>query len=348
MKAFIINILIFSVIYLSVCTLFSCLVPYHWGNPWYSSKIQYLESYTGDSHNTFFFGSSRVYRQIAPNAFDSTYNSVSERKIRSYNLGAPATFTPQTYFLYENFLNSQLSHNAGLCFVELMEVDLPSADLQHQQRTTYWHNNKELWFVARSIWANRHLRYAKKAMYFSRYLTSYVENKLHLGHFGQQLMTEDYYDIRYNGPLHDGFLSMEEDQRTTKDKTVAANFLDKRKEYLENPDIVNDRKKRIIAYHNEPSVAYDEIHLHRILELIRKSEARNINLIFILSPRHANRELFCLSRQIPPHNIIDMSDPDQYGAFYTTENSYDNGHLNTTGACLYSDQLARAALKLAQ
>jgi len=63
MKKLVIKIALFLIVFVLIRISILLFVPYHWGNPWYSSKIQYLEK-TQLKPNTIFFGSSRIYRQI--------------------------------------------------------------------------------------------------------------------------------------------------------------------------------------------------------------------------------------------------------------------------------------------
>ncbi|MCP3933638.1 MAG: hypothetical protein GY705_31610, partial [Bacteroidetes bacterium] len=110
MKYFLKNILLYFLIYLGLSFIISICVPYHWGNPLYSVKISYLEKENDRPFNTYFFGSSRVFRQFDPTLFDSLAHAFTNEEIRSYNMGAPGTIVPQTYYLYERFLNSELSN----------------------------------------------------------------------------------------------------------------------------------------------------------------------------------------------------------------------------------------------
>ena len=61
-------------------------------------------------------------RQIDPYIFDSTIRDQIKQDVSSFNLGSPATFCPQNYYLYEKFLESEISEKAKYCLVELMPV----------------------------------------------------------------------------------------------------------------------------------------------------------------------------------------------------------------------------------
>lgn len=348
MKSFINKLLIFFFLYCTISLVISYLTPYHWGNPWFSSKIQFLKKNHNNKYNTFFFGSSRVYRQIDPEVFDGTFNSNSTIEISSFNLGAPATFNPQSYYLYEKFINSEPSNKTEFCFIELMDVDLLSDYFLHQERTTYWQNYSEILFVGNSIYSNNQLNLKNKIKSGLNYSISYMENLLHLGHFGSQIINPDYYDDKYLGLQKDGFFSLDNDYKTTKDETVKKRLLERKESIIKNPNLIDDRKLKISNFYNDFSNNYDKVNLNRILELIEKSKQKGIQLIFILSPRNGSQQLINLSRQIPEMNIIDMSNPNNYDILYKNENSFDVGHLNSKGAVLYSKMLALAFKKKAR
>ena len=183
-------------------------IPYHWGNQYFSTKINFLEKKKLEKFNLFFFGSSRVNRQIVPSLFDSIVNAKNQLKIKSFNLGSPATFCPQNYYLYENFVKTKESRNMKYCLIELMSVTPISDFFYHREQTNYWIGAKELRFVFKSI--NSDVKYKKefKSKHIKRYVNSYIENILHLGHLGKPISTDNFYDSRFLGSNFDGY-SME-------------------------------------------------------------------------------------------------------------------------------------------
>ena len=340
MKSFFTKFLLISLIYIAISMLISYAIPYHWGNPWFSTKIQFLEKDSQIEYNTFFFGSSRIYRHIDPKVFDSTFNSISEEKLYSFNLGAPSTFNPQCYYLYEKFLSSPLSSTAKYCFIELMEVDLLIDYYMHEERTSYWQNYSDILFVGKSVYANNQLGLKRKLKSGINYLTSFLENLLHLGHFGKQIVSENYYKDKYLGPLKNGFFSLDYESKTTKDPFMVEYFRERKKPILKKPELIDYRKAKILNSYNNISDTCDRVNLNRISELIQISRQKGIELIFILSPRYGNQKLLNLSRQLPEMNIIDVSNPQNYDLLYKYENSFDVGHLNSKGAGEYSKILA--------
>ena len=173
MKSFVKKIILFVGIYLVITNVIFLFVPYHFGNPWYSTKVNFLEEKEKDiSFNTFFFGSSRIYRQINPSVFDSicsSQKSLLDKKIRSFNLGAPATFAPQTYYLYEKFLDSKLSGKVKYCFLEISDVQRLPSDQLGQERTNYFIDLNTLLFSCKSFFNDTNYDIAHKMYYSSLY-----------------------------------------------------------------------------------------------------------------------------------------------------------------------------------
>lgn len=345
MKKFLLKIGLFVMCYLAISITISSVAPYHWGNPWFSSKVQLLNEQTPPPYNTYFFGSSRIYRQVSPTTFDSTFNATSSTEISSFNLGAPATFNPQCFYLYENFLNSPISENATYCFLELMEVDLLGDFFMHQERSTYWQNLSDYLFITKSLYVRQDLTPRNKIKSTIHYTSALLEKTLGLGHFGQQILDSNFYKKTYLGPEQNGYFPLELDLQTTIDPNIKEHLLERQNSFLENSDELQSRKKSILNQYNNISDSHDKINLERINELIRISKEKGIHLFFVLSPRRAAQDLINLSRLIPEANFIDMCDPSYYPELYKTEYSFDVGHLNTKGSQKYSVFLASEMLK---
>jgi hypothetical protein len=319
-------------------------MPYHWGNPWFSVKIQHLEE-TKSKNNVFFFGSSRVYRQINPHVFDSVVNGNTQFQIKSFNCGASATFNPQSYYLYENFLNSEISKNVKYCIFELTDISLLGDPIMHQERTSYYQNFSDLLFVCKSFYQNNSIKNEVKYKSVKNYGISYIEKLFHLGHFRNQIVNKDFYNKRYLGPYENGFFPLEKDLLSTEDTVVKNNLLMRKQKIVDNPYIIEKRKEKMIEAYNNPSKDYDQINLHRVLKLIQMSNEQGIQLIFLMSPRNSSPGLVNLSRKIPEKNFIDMCNPKFNSDFYNYEYSFDVGHLNLEGANLYTKMLALEFVK---
>nr|WP_294776174.1 hypothetical protein [uncultured Flavobacterium sp.] len=314
-------------------------IPYHWGNPWVSTKIRHIEK--ADSQpNIYFFGSSRIYRQINPKYFDSLANQTFEHQIKSFNMGAPATFVPQTYYLYSHFLRSSLAKNTKTVFLELTPIDPIGEELMHQERTNYWLDINQMSFVYSSISKDKTLSLSQKAARLHRYSISYLESILGIGHYGEEITNSGYYDPTFLGKNKDGFYPLEDE---VSDK--ATTELTARRDKF-NPTDLKDRANKSAHFYDKISSKYDKIHLKKVKELIAVSKSKGIQLIFIISPRSTNQALINLAHQIPSKNCIDLSNYKKYPEFYDLQNSFDIGHLNNKGSNMFTKSIYVEYLKM--
>ena len=315
---------------------------YHWGNPWYSSKIEHLETKLKTKYdklpNTYFFGSSRVYRQINPRVFDETHNKISKIKRESYNLGAPATFCPETYYLFERFLKSEIANDTDLVFLELMSVNLISKDLMQKERTTYWQNLSDIRFVLNSFNNNSDLKFKKKVKGSKDYLISYLYKQFDFNHLKFSLFNNEN-NMDYIGSNNDGYFSLDYNLEITKDEIVRKDLIERKNKYLNDSVLLKKRILNLINYHSVANNNFDEVNLKRVLNLIDISKSNGIELIFILPHIVLDENLINLSKKIPQKNLIDLSNPEKFPELYNDENFFDIGHLNYKGAKLFTELL---------
>jgi hypothetical protein len=346
MGKFIRKIVIYvSVLFMLIQVLYA-FIPYHWGNPYFSVKVNHLEAPLNNSYNLYFFGSSRVNRQIDPFVFDSVIRQDSKIKIKSFNLGSPATFCPQSYYLVEKFLDSGIGKNAKYCLVELMPVNPINDFFFHQEQTNYWINHNELEFIIESNLHNKRLSHNTKTNNIKRYLTSYIENMLHIGHMGKQIITDNYYDTRFIGPNIDGYYPMDHELRTVKDELIVNHLTQISEEIKKDSSILNTRLNIAIENYNNIADDFDSVHFNRISKMIENANELDIHTVFFISPRNSSQELINLFNAIPNENKIDMGNPFLYKDYYLLKYAFDRGHLNENGAQLYSVDIAKELIQL--
>lgn len=343
MRRFILKISLFVVIILVLCNAIKIFVPYHWGNAYYSVKIRHLEKQKIFPHAVF-FGSSRIYRQVDIAVFDSTYSALSGERIRSFNLGAPATFCPQSYFLFEHFLRSDAAKEVKYAFLEITDIDIIGSEVMHEARTNYWHNVRDYYFVLNSVLNNQSLGLAKKCEYFRHYTVSYLENTFNIGHFGEMMVNDHYYDPIYLGESGNGYMSLEEELRTSTNKNVRKNLIQRVKSLKQKG--LDQRAAEAKKYLQKPLVAYDHIHLNRIQQLQAMARAKGVKLIFILCPRSVNAYSGSLYQALPHSQKIQLASPQLFPELYEKHLSYDIGHLNEKGSKIFSALLAREFYRL--
>jgi hypothetical protein len=341
MKRLLRKILLFLLVYIGVAQIIDILAPYYYGNPWYAAKMQFLEDESSTGlHNTYFFGSSRVYHNINPLVFEELCNR-NGHQIRSFNLGAPITFSPQSYYLYQNFLNSKQSEGTQLVFIELTGLETFEERL-HTEMSSYYITFANFMFAIRSINANFHLPISIKLQLSYRYFISLVEKLFQIGHFGQHLLETDLWETRYVGPNLDGHLSLDDDLNQKHN-----DFLAKRQNELKiDSTPLPERAQSIQSMFDSPTNYVDQIHLKKINDLIEDSKQKNVHLIFVLMPRVGTKNIIDLFNAIPDDHKIQLSKPSDYPELYTVENSFDIGHMNKKGSLVHSKIFAQQYLDL--
>ena len=103
-----------------------------------SEKLAYFARHKNE-FDAVFVGSSRVYRQISPGVFDAQVTAATGRPMRSFNLGAPSMFLPESLFVIDRIL-AQRPARLRWMFIEL---DDPKPRLEEHaglvRREVYWH-----------------------------------------------------------------------------------------------------------------------------------------------------------------------------------------------------------------
>jgi len=313
-------------------------------NDRYHQKISFVQHKKRGTYNTFFIGSSRTYRHVIPALFDSL-TSASEQH-HSFNLGSPATFVPQTFYLLEELLSDRFLPEDGpvTVFLEMMHpADFTMTNLFTQQ-SYYWCNWKNLSFLY-TYQAAKSKSFMEKAEVISR---SFTSGFLH--HFGFNFLpSHAELDVNWLGPLRDGYLSLEEEQRSYHGKP---NEMDqRRKAFLADPDSLDKRAVNARTAYRRQVISVKpgySILLQKMQDLIQEAQLKNVRLIFLIPPRLGTPdydELLYIKSRLPEKNDIELGDPDKYPDFYNKELSFDIGHLNAKGAALYTAALANAYLE---
>ncbi len=349
MQRFITKALFFFLLYLGISALIRTLLPYHWGNPRYSVKISYLENQKPGTYNTYFFGSSKVYRHIDPQVFDSITNLHTGEKIRSFNLGSPSTFAPQTYYLYEHFLDSELAEGVKYCFLELTGIKQLKEHMLHREKTNYWIGLGELNYLYRALDADLTLSTRTRGIQKKFYLSSFVENVLHLGHFISYLINKNHYDPTYLGPVSNGFLDKDYEYACATDPVLKRVLGQLHQEVRKDSSKIQRQRAQITkALHEPENDFFNELNWRKLMELQEKSRQQGIALYFLFSsprPKQDYAKVINLRKALPDTFVIDIADPIIYPALYYAENYFDPVHFNAQGARLASTYFAQEFAK---
>lgn len=342
MKIFLLNITLFFCLFLALNAVPRLLLNPYYGNLPYKLKYEYFEKNIA-SYNTIVLGSSRLYRHVNPRILAESFENV---EISTFNLAAPHTFNPETYYLYEKLLKNveygQLKH----AILELQEI-LPIGRKNIKTiRNYYWHNLRYLDFAIHTIISSNRSP-ASKIKLSVYYVTSYfyrLTNGLNYKSLQETLYSENAAN-HWLGRKMNGYYTLEEHME---DLSYLGNH-NPIKTRLENfdRDTSGIEKRKIIAKNTFARNNYknfsNNAHLDKLLNLIEMSKRKGIHLVFVIPPKlNRYNELLALKQALPPENIVVLADPGKYPNLYSVEHSFDVGHYNSTGADLFTTYLAQA------
>ncbi len=309
------------------------------GSPYYSKKYNYYEQHAAQ-YNAVVLGSSRMFRQVNPAVMDSMLGAYH---LSTYNLGAPATFNPEEYFLYDDFLETKHA-NLKYAFLELQPLNKISELNVDSRRNYYWINFKYLRFALQYILHSNDSLAVKKQQ-IGAYCQSYVNNKFDFS--GVLAPFKKKENPVSEIQLKNGFYSLNDEMDDTPGEDE---FSFRLKGFLKDTTVLNERRK---GSEQAFSLAFkaEEVnisHLNKLKRLIAKSAEEGIHLFFVMPPKlNASdyAELLPLMQQLPPANVIQLADVKTFPQLYLACNSFDIGHLNKKGADIFSALLAKEVEK---
>ena len=327
MRKFILKTLLFATLLLVALSLMDRHLPYYWGNEGLVSKMNKViaDEY---AYNTYFVGSSRMYRHIQPSLFDSLNNG----ETRSFNLSYSGTKPPETYHFLRHFIE-ECSDDTKYIFVELSMI----SDLAE---------------------VNRNSLRAKYCLDFPTYKTAFMsclQNKRYeaawnytisyLSRVGKMGMLESIWEFEGKtnypqalGRNGDGYYGLDEEKADV--GTADSTFIKRLDNFFADTTTLTKRYEATIKEYkkNKSFLPAAPANVAKIKSLIRQAERKGIHLILLRQPR--NPGLLSLYNAIPNTNKIDMCDPIKYREFYLAKYTFDVGHFNSAGAELFTRALA--------
>jgi len=332
-------------------------LPYYWGNPGYAAKMEFLDD-RRDSFNVFFFGSSRIYRQVMPDVFDAHTQGAT----RSFNLGYRATFNPESYYLLENFIKKKAVKPTHI-LIELQPF-VPIADRNlHTVRSNYF-LDYSYFSLVKNEYENANSPCTSKvqgesasqnpdknssdtskvsgeavANHLKNLRLSFLDNLLKHNHSREMLLSllgQSDRDTRALGTEKDGFISLDKSALHTE------GLVKRRAEFLAQYDTTQtsfDAEMTSYQIAGKDSLTHHTPHLQKINQLIETAARQNYTLIFVLVPKRS--ELLPLFHQIPIENRINLANPQQFPHFYHNKYWFDKKHFNETGAEIFTQELAK-------
>ena len=346
MKRYILKIGLFSILCLVVANVAKLFVSYdyYWGNDIFKNKITHLENKLANNNldeNVYFFGSSRIYRQIDPDIFDAL---TTDKSLKSYNLGSKGTFAPQSYYLYRNFLKSELSNTTKYAFLELTDI-FPSAKRNlGADRSSYWQNWKDYGFILKSVSTNKSYSLKNKVGIISTHSVSFFLKLFQFKQYKSIFIDDTSSESQVGSYIEkNGFQSLDDELSIEKDSLQIKTLL-KRKAGVENGKFKKNMALAKKAF--EGNAQIDTVQLEAINALIKSSRDKSIHLIFVFPPFRPSSNLDILYKNIDDKHKIEAANPNDYPSLFKKDNFFDEGHLNKKGAQLHTAIIADKFNKL--
>lgn len=284
-------------------------------NQIYSLKYSYFKQ-NESKFNVLFFGSSRTYRQIDPKIIDSRLKSY---KIKSFNFGSPATFNPEALILYKEFLKKQVDSKKIYVFLELTQLT-PISNVNTLSPRSYYYLNFDVFkFVFKY---SRFERNTFLYSYFKGFFLNYILP------FKQSYRESEK---RFLGRNKDGYYPLDLDIKDNFSKSI--DLKNRNLGFLKDTLSLKKYKKNTI-FKSE----LNKVYIDYLDELVKISDKKNIKLFFIIPPRVFIPSYFKTNKL--KDRIIDIASFQNNPKLFLVKNNFDNGHLNSFGAEIYSNMLA--------
>lgn len=311
--------------------------------PFIRSKLEHLEK-NRDHYDVLFIGSSRVYRGVVPNVFDSTMKRLGHATW-SFNLAMLAMRPHEANAYLRDVLARQPSRISWV-LIELADwtpVIVPSN--RFTERAIHWHDPLESLSVLRSS-------ILLQAPLVDR-LRTLIDHLLHWGAHATNLGRGPKFlrtSLATAEPsAAEGVLARRGFDPFTPAEYKGGLTGARRREFLASLDQYRDDLGRLAATNEAPAslAHYNVTALVAQAEFIRRAGAEPIYLI----PPTADPtpELFKLHQEGAIESLLAFNDPVAYPELYRVDHRFDRRHLNTAGARAFSVLLAhRFAEWLAQ
>lgn len=313
---------------------------FHWGHEYMHARMDHMEH--SAPYNIMALGSSRVMCHMDPDLMDDLMSDSYPAK--SFNCGLAGTFAPLTYHFYEKYLESDVP-KAKYVLLELDWLMQPTPPDMHITDYKYWFNASEYLFGMQGTWKQPGVRKLTKLISMYGYSMSYIERLWNVG------LLKSWYEVERDGPNtelmglgNNGFINLEDAVRYASDAEIRSGMAALRDGFFADTTVLSSAKERAFLSYLElnPAQAMNQPHMQRLEDLMEKSKAKGIHLIFILSPRVYAPDLLAMMQQLPEEHKIDLSDPRKFPEFYESKYSFDDMHLNHQGAMCYTESLASA------
>jgi len=327
------NILIFTAALFATSALISSRQPPP-PVPIVQPKLTWLAEH-GEQYDTFYLGSSRTYRQIIPQLFDSLMTEAGQ-PTRSFNLGVDGMRPPEDTYLLEQALKNR-KKPLKYVFVECNAIRVPiDPEKRDTIRTVYWHDWTRTSAVTSAIlkpdfkkknWRDRGKEWTERWPDLYEHSLLWLRNTTEMGRGGDWLkdrilnrktVSLGMHDV---GPLRDGFNEVKPPR--IMEGVELATYETDLAEMLEKPP-------RVV--HAEPASQRELLYKKQLIE---KHGGR---MVLVIPPMTQSRCFLPEDNATAPL-VLNFADPAKYPELFEARHRLDSGHVNTLGAELFTRQI---------
>lgn len=278
--------------------------------PFLNAKMEYLKKHP--EYNLYFIGSSKINNQIDCKLLDE-----NSKGLKSYNLGANASFNLENFQTLEKILETP-SFKPKYIVLELQDkINITKLNLK-TERSFGAFNYENTLFASQFHIDNGSYKQVVLSW------VSFILNVFHFNkHCDERAVQENHNQFVYEGQ---GFSPLE---YSSVPKTEEAKL----------KAVIKDRLDRYHADHKKYRV--NRALVEKINALAEKCRKRNIELImFIPGPAEPDAKKLLVYQNALSVPVISMVNPEDYPEFYLYQNRWDYGHLNEKGSKILSTKLA--------
>ena len=343
MKTLILKIILLGSITFFISLLFHFIVypklnitDYSWGSENLDLKRKFLLKHKKEI-NTLFIGSSKWATQINPSIWDTIVTGS-----KSFNLSDNWLGAPETDYILRNLVNKD-KFSPRIVIMELTKLKSVKYPNINSNRTHYWFNWKDYWFVLNATLSSNFSSLEK----LNSALTSsiaYFDQLINFGYVSEGLRAKANLEKFDFQNTFNGFTCFDFEKYNSEGDR---NFIDT----LGVKNFAESSANQFIKYEKTPELLehYNKVYLNRIIAMINLYKQKGITLIYCLPPRIPDshyKELLPLFSKIPKNNKIELCDSRKYPTFYSVTTCYDESHLNCEGSVIFTEKLARQANKI--
>ena len=334
MRKFLRRIVVFALPFFLLCVVKKAITPHQLGDSLHAEKLVHFQQ-NQDYYNTVLFGSSRIYRHINPAVLDT---SLAERGVRSFNFATPSTMNPESYYLFEKFLEGLEKNQVRYAILEANVLIDPARNAA-TTKGSYWNTWSNLNYSLQYLWASGRPK-AEVLSSAGNYLRSFLYSFLDFSLLNPQRRAREHAPIiQYH---QNGYFALE-DEIAFLDQ--GNSLLQRRAKFQADTSRLVERISPAQDYevYSQQSATYNHVHFARLQHLLQLAETKGIHLFFLLPPRlkaEAYQELVPLLHQFPSEHVLSLYAYPAYQDFYSARYSFDIGHFNKEGADIFSRRVA--------